>query len=127
MKTKKKVAQFKVSTKSCISQFLLITKPMHKLTSQEVNVLSLLLYHYTINKKNFRRDEDLWKYVFDYDTKQKIKDELEMGSAVFQNILSALRKKKVLKDNKVIPLFIPNIEDGDEAFELTFRFILKNG
>lgn len=127
MKTGKKVAVFKTEKKSSILQFLMITKPMHKLTSQEINVLGLIIYEYLINKENFKRDEDLWKYVFDYDTKQKIKDELNMGNPVFQNILTSLRKKKVLQNNRVVPLYVPNIEKNDEAFELTFRFIFKNG
>ena len=127
MKTSKKVAVFKVNLENCIMQFLMITKPMHKLTNQEINVLGALLYQYIVNKNNFKREEDLWKYVFDYDTKQKIKDQLDMGNAVFQNTLTSLRKKKVLVDNKVVALFIPNIENNDEAFELTFRFIIKNG
>ena len=127
MKTSKKVAVFKVNLENCILQFLMITKPMHKLTNQEINVLSALLYEYLLNKQNFKREEDLWKYVFDYDTKQKIKDKLDMGNAVFQNILTALRKKKVLVDNRIIALFIPNIEKTDEAFELTFRFLINNG
>lgn len=125
MKTGKKVAQFKVDLRNCILQFLMITKPMHKLTNQEINVLGYLLYEYLSNRSNFKREEDLWKYVFDYDTKQRIKDRLDMGNAVFQNILTALRKKKVLVDNRIVPLFIPNIDRNDEAFELTFRFILK--
>lgn len=127
MKTSKKVAVFKVNLESCIMQFLMITKPMHKLTNQEINVLGALLYQYLINKPNFKREEDLWRYVFDYDTKQKIKDKIGMGNAVFQNVLTALRKKKVLVDNRIVALYIPNIESKDEAFELTFRFIINNG
>jgi hypothetical protein len=121
----KKIAVFKVNLKSAIKQFLYITKPMHKLTSQEINVLTLILFSYYREQVNFKRDDDVWKFVFDYDNKMNIKKELQMGNAVFQNTLTALRKKNVLKDNKVVPVFRPNIKQGDKVFELTFRFELN--
>ena len=96
----KKIAVFKVGTKKAIEQFLLITKPMHKLTNQEIKVLTLMLYIYHQEYTNFARDEDRWKYIFDYETKNKIKEELGINNPVFQNILTSLRKKGVVKDNK---------------------------
>lgn len=125
MKLAKKVAVFKTNRLSCVKQFLHVTRHMNKLTVQEINVTSLIINEYLNNKKNFRRENDLWKHVFDYDTKLKIREELKMGNPVFQNILTALRKKNVVKDNRVIPLFIPNIEPTDEGFELVFRYIFQ--
>ena len=67
----------------------------------------------------------LGKFVFDYDTKLKIREEIEMSNPVFQNILTSLRKKKVLKENRIAPYYLLGIKEEDEAFELIFRFNLK--
>jgi len=121
----RKQANFKASTKECILSFLTITKSMHKMTDQEIKILTLFLFYHNKEKKNFARDKDLWKHIFDYDTKLKIREELEIGNAVFQNILTSLRKKKVIKNNQIIPYFILNIKEEDEAFELIFRYKLN--
>lgn len=123
----KKIAIRKVSKKRAIEEFLMITKPMHRLTTQEIKVLTLILYIYYNEEENFKREEDRWKHIFDYETKNNIKDELNISNPVFQNILTSLRKKGVLENNQVLPKFRPNILKGDEVFELTFRFELING
>jgi hypothetical protein len=95
------------------------------MTDQEIKILTLFLFYHNKERKNFAREKDLWKHIFDYDTKLKIREELEIGNAVFQNILTSLRKKKVIKSNQIIPYFILNIKDEDEVFELIFRYKLN--
>lgn len=121
----KKQATFNTTMRGCIEGFLGITKPMHKMTEQEMKVVALFLYYYNKDKKNFVRDIDLWKHLFDYDTKLKIREEIGVSNPVFQNILTSLRKKKVIQDNKITPYYLLNIREDDEAFELIFRFNLK--
>lgn len=121
----KKQATFTTTIKGCIEGFLNITKPMHHMTNQEIKVVALFLFFYNKEKDNFAREADLWKFVFDYDTKLKIREEIEMSNPVFQNILTSLRKKKVLIDNRIAPYYLINLKKEDEAFELIFRFNLK--
>lgn len=105
-------------------QYLTITKPLNGLRPKEIDVLSLLLYYNHVEKENFKRDEDRWKRVFSYETKMKVKEELEIKDYTLQNILSSLRKKKAIINNQITNYFIPKIEDN--TFRLVFEFSLAN-
>lgn len=122
---KRKQANFKTSYKGCFEGFLNLTKPMHKMTDQEIKVVTLFMYHHYKEKHNFSREEDLWKFLFDYDTKLKIREEIGVSNPVFQNILTSLRKKKVIVNNRLAPYFMLNLEPEDRDFELIFRFHLR--
>ncbi len=121
----KKQATFKTSVMGCIEGFLNITKPMHKMTEQEIKIVTLFLYYYNEEKSNFAREADLWKHLFSYDMKLKIREKLGINNPVFQNLLTSLRKKKVIQDNKISSYYLLNINADDEAFELIFRFNLN--
>ena len=105
-------------------QYLTITKPLNGLRPKEIDVLSLLLYYNHVEKENFKRDEDRWKRVFSYETKMKVKEELEIKDYTLQNILSSLRKKKAIINNQITNYFIPKIEDN--TFRLVFEFSLAD-
>ena len=127
MNNKGKFIKIPVNEKSIFKSYLSLTKPLNKLGPKEIDVLSLILYYNHIEKPNFRKDEDRWRKVFDYDTKMKIKEELDMKDYSLQNILSSLRRKKVVQNNVVMPYYIPNF-DGSNSFRLVFSFELnKNG
>lgn len=119
---KKKVVTIPTSLKNVLKQYLVITKPMNKLRPKEIDVMSLLLYYNILEKPNFVRDDDRWKKIFDYDTKLKIKEELEIEDYTLQNILSSLRKKGAIKDNKIQDYYIPDIDTKTENFMLIFNF-----
>jgi hypothetical protein len=112
------------SRKLIYKQYLTITKPLNGLRPKEIDVLSLLLYYNYKEQDNFKRDEDRWKRVFSYETKMKIKEELEIKDYTLQNILSSLRKKKAIINNQITNYFIPKIED--DTFKLVFEFNLSN-
>lgn len=125
-KSRGKLVKIPVTTKSLFKSYLSLTKPINKLGPKEIDVLSLILYYNHIEKPNFKRDEDRWRKVFDYDTKMLIKEELEMKDYSLQNILSSLRRKKVVKNNVVMPYYIPDI-DNSNTFKLVFQFNISNG
>lgn len=125
-KSRGKLVKIPVTTKSLFKSYLSLTKPINKLGPKEIDVLSLILYYNHIEKPNFKRDEDRWRKVFDYDTKMLIKEELEMKDYSLQNILSSLRRKKVIKNNVVMPYYIPDI-DNSSTFKLVFQFQISNG
>lgn len=104
-------------------QYLTITKPLNGLRPKEIDVLSLLLFYNYMEQDNFKREEDRWKRVFSYETKLKIKEELDIKDYTLQNILSSLRKKKAIINNKITSYYIPSIE-GDN-FKLVFEFKLN--
>lgn len=114
--------------KGLMKYWLQFTQPFHNLTNQQQDVLSLLLYHYFKLKKDVKNDKLLWKMVFDYDTKSKIKKELnDLPDYTLQNILSTLRKKNVIKNNKIINTYIPKIESLKEnKYALIYVFNIKD-
>ena len=105
---------------------MLLTKPINKLRPKEIDVMALLLFYYISEKPNFKREEDVWKKVFDYETKIEIKDELELPDYIFQNVLSTLRKKKALIGRKIHPNFIPDVNNETKSFKLSYNFIIHD-
>ena len=59
--------------------------------------------------------------LFDYDTKMLIKQELNIKDTVFQNTLTSLRKKNVIKDNKIINAYIPEVDSKATSFKVIFN------
>ncbi len=119
-----KQALIKTNVKNFFNHWLVLTRPLHKLKQQEISVLALLLYHYFEFKKDITNDELAWKLTFDYDTKVKIKNELNIKlDQSINNILYSLRKKKIIIDQSISKSFIPNIDlNKDNNFSLIFKF-----
>jgi len=121
-----KIASINLHLKTFFFRYVDFTAPFHKLAKQHRQVLSLLLYyHYTFGK-DITNNKILWKTIFDYDTKLLISEELEMNSQALTNILSQLRKKKVIMDNQVAPVYIPNLSRDAKQFVMTFNFNIIN-
>lgn len=117
-----KVANLNVPLKQLFIRWLEITRAFHKLSNQEQQVLALLLYYHYILKKDITNNKILWKMVFDYDTKLKIKEELDMNDNIFQNKLTELRKKNIIKNNEINPYFIPDLSLDSKNFKVIFNF-----
>lgn len=122
-----KQANINVTIKDFFYKWVKLTKPFHNLPKQSQDVLALLLYHYYNYSKDITNNKILWKMVFDYDTKLLIKDELGIKDQGLQNVLTKLRKKGVIKDNRIIKLFIPDLEKGSNNFKIIFNFTIVNG
>lgn len=116
-----KIANINVKLKNLFLRWLELTVMFHKLTKKERQVLALLLYYHFTLKKDITNPKILWKLVFDYDTKMKIKEELNMKDASFQNCLTALRKKNVIKDNMIVPTYIPELEVSSKSFKIVYN------
>lgn len=123
----KKVAKLNIKLKDLFFRWLDITKTFHNLNKQQQQVLALLLYNHYMLKKDITNEKILWKLVFDYDTRVKIREDETFGEKglngnSFENILSSLRKKKVIVDNKVSPAYIPDLTLGSKEFSILFAF-----
>jgi len=121
-----KIVNINTDLKNLFKHYLFITKPLNKLRPKEIDVLALLLYYNYLEIPNFKRNEDRWKRVFDYSTKLQIREELEIEDYTLQNVLSSLRKKKVIVNNVITDYYIPKI-DATNNFQLVFNFNIKNG
>lgn len=117
-----KIANLNVTLKNLFFRWLDITKSFHKLNNQQQQVLALLLYYHYVYRKETTNNKILWTIVFDYDTKMKIKEELNMNDNSFQNILTNLRKKKVIIDGEISSLFIPDLDLNSKNFKVIFNF-----
>lgn len=116
-----RIANIKTTFKSLFKQWLLLTKSMHKLTPNEIDVLSLYLYYFYVYKEDIKNEGFLWKILFDYETKLKIRDELNIDDGTFQNIMTAFRKKQVIVDNKINPKYIPILNTKEKSFKIIFN------
>ena len=128
-----KLASLNITLKDLFFKYLNVTQAFHKLNNQQQQVLALLLYYHYTFKKEVTNDKILWKLVFDYDTKLKIREDAVFGekglnNSTLQNILTILRKKNIIKDNKVNDVFIPELELKSKNFKIIFNFnIIDNG
>ena len=117
-----KQANINIHLKDLFYRWLSITSDFHSLTKQQKKVLGLFLYHHYKLKQEITNNKILWKLVFDYDVKRQIKEDLDIKDSVLQNVISKLRKDKIIQDNKITPSFIPELEKGSKNFKVIFNF-----
>jgi len=119
------IASFPVTYKQLFTYWLVVTKLLHKLTDKEIDLLAILLYKRMELSKDITNEKYLNKVLFDADTKKELEKELDVNNLRIQNILSSLRRKNVITDNRINPKFIPNIEHGAKNFRIVFNFEIK--
>lgn len=126
MKNLKSVS-INVKEKDLFTRWLDFTKPFHKLRKQPQQVLALFLYYHYKFSKEITNEKVLWKIVFDYETKAKIKEELGIIDASLQNVMTYLRKKNIINDNRINPAYIPNLEKDAKTFKIEYNFNIVDG
>jgi len=117
-----KQANINVTLKQLYRQWLQITKAFHGLTKQQQSILALFLYYHYKYKQQITNEKILWRTVFDYDTKLKIKEELGISDPVLQNNLTKFRKKGVIQKGRIVGTYIPALEKGSKNFKVIFNF-----
>ena len=101
------------------------SSPLDNLRTKEIEALSLLLYYRYELSRDISSPETVNVVLFSTQTRSKIREDLGgMSQKVFNNLLTSLRKKEIIKDgNKINHVLIPNMtEDG---FKLVFDFEVK--
>lgn len=111
--------------KSIFRYWLEFLKPYHKLRQKEIEALSLMLYYRYELSRDIKDMEMVDMILFSTQTRSKIRADLgDMGQKVFNNLLTSLRKKKIItKDNKINHVLIPNM--SEDGFKLMFDFEVK--
>lgn len=119
-----KVANIKIDKKQFFYKWVEFTQPFHKLRKRSQETLALLLYHHYELSSVIKNNTILWKQVFDYDTKVKIMTEMGIPQSGLENLLTELRKceAKVIVNNQIQPVFIPNIDRDTTDFTLKINF-----
>lgn len=112
------------SEKNLFVYWLEFLKPYHKLANKEIEALGLMLYYRHELSKEVSNEDLVDKLLFSSDIRQKIKTDLGgMKNGVFNNLLSTLRRKKVLSTkNKITSSLIPNKDPMSKEFSLVFNF-----
>lgn len=100
-------------------------EPFHKLTGREIDVIAAFVKERYELSKVIQNTDILDKVTMSEDTKKKIRDDLQIKTPHFQVIMSNLRKRKLIIDDKINPRFIPNVEEGATSFRLILDFELK--
>lgn len=128
MKTNVKSLNVNVHLKSMFKYWLEITSSFHKLTNQQISVLALLLYYHHELSKEITSNKILWKMVFDYEIRDKIRKELDIADAGFQNVLTSLRKKNIIVNNQIVTTYIPKLNlKESKNFRVIFNFNIIDG
>lgn len=96
----KKTIKFKVDRVKMFRLYVGIMNPFLKLSNREAEALARLL---DLNYK-YRSYSDpvKWKLVFDKENRKKIYTEMGISVHQFNNILSSLRKKKLLLPGNIL-------------------------
>ena len=100
-------------------QYLEYLNPVLRLRGKELDVLSELLYHNDDLKSI--PTEYRWKVIFEHDIKMKIVSKLKISEATLNNNFSALRKRKILVDNRIINTLLIYPDDSTKII-FDFKF-----
>lgn len=116
------IATFKTKSSALFKYWLQFTQPLHGLTGKHLDTVAFLLYKRYRLSNSISDDKYLNKILFDVETKEQLSEELNIKVSRVHNILSSLRKKKIIIDNKINPKFIPNVSTNASNYKLIFNF-----
>lgn len=105
--------------------WFLILKPLHNLSNKEC-ILASKLYKYRDELKEVILDKEILDTTILSDTyRKKIIEEMDITMIHFQVLLTSLRKKNVIIDNRLNPKFIPHIKDSELSLLIRFEIPVK--
>lgn len=105
--------------------WFLILKPLHNLSNKEC-ILASKLYKYRDELKEVILDKEILDTTILSDTyRKKLIEEMEITMIHLQVLLTSLRKKNVIIDNRLNPKFIPHIKDSELSLLIRFEIPVK--
>lgn len=118
----KKVITINTDLRKFFRQYLEVTSPFHNISPRECDVLAEFMYFnylYSEYPDKLRR-----KAVFDYDTRQQMRDQLGITSQMtFNNYIKHLRKKGAIKGQDISEEFIVK---PSKDYALIYNFKIKD-
>jgi len=100
-----------------------ILKPIHHLSNAELKLLAeFCRVRYEYSKKISDQDM-LDQFLFSADTKNMVRENLNMPSSSFQVSMSKLKKAKIIVDGKINPRLLPKITN-EKDYKLLLYFDL---
>lgn len=109
---------------SLCEQWLKLTRELHGLSEGEMMLAAKFLDKRIELKEKITDDDLLDEYLQSTKVRQSIKEAANVkNSAVFQNMMSNLRKKRFFVDgDKINKAFIPNITGDSKFFKVEIIF-----
>ena len=115
------IQSFKVSKEKFFKMWLMILQPFLKLRNKELDVVAKLLYHRYLISLEVKNKEMLDDLLFSTKMKKQIILELGIPEYAYNNILTPLRKKKIIIDNSINKQIIPVISEPFGNFKLIYN------
>lgn len=100
-------------------------RPIHNLTTKEIEVTSALLKRRFMLSRVVKDQDILDQVLFNDESKSIIKKECGISTTYYQVLIGALKRKKIIINNKFNPKYIPNLINGDQ-FKLLLLFDLQH-
>jgi len=119
--------------KKFFKQYIEVLQPILRLRRQEVDTMSELLYQEYKYKDVPKEIKD--KLINHPDTRREMRKSINISVGSFNNILSVLRKKKLIEGVYVNKNFRPNIKvvkdktnnEDVQVCEILFKFVINYG
>lgn len=124
-----RVQTFKVDVEKFFIMWLTILQPFLKLRNKELELLARLLYHRYLISLEVKNKEMLDELLFSTKMKKKILEELNMKECDYNNLLSSIRKKKIVIGKAINKSIIPVINEPFDNYKLVYNFdiVKENG
>jgi hypothetical protein len=95
-----------------------IMNPFFNLAPSERKTLALIVNEYYKNLSKVKDKEIAWKLAMDYDAKTRAREDLgDISFNSHANILTSLRKRGILVNNRVVSPYLANLDK-----EICFKF-----
>jgi len=114
-----------VSLENFFRMWLIILQPFLKLRNKELELLDKLLYHRYLISLEVKNKEMLDELLFSNKMKKQIMKELNLPEHGYNNLLSSLRKKKIINDKSINKQVIPVITEPFTNFKLVYNIDIK--
>ncbi len=115
----------KSNNKQLIQDYVRIIGIVFKLTPREINVVSGIATLYYSNKhKVVKAGKDIYRFIMSQPARKAIRKQYNLSEASFNNTITALRKKNVIKGERLHPIFTQLIMK-DNVVELTFKLTIN--
>lgn len=118
------VKSIRTDKRTLFMYWLKFLQPYHKLANKEMEALSALLYYRSELSKEISNEDIVDKLLFSKETRSQVREDLGgMKAGVFNNLLTALRRKNVItSENKIMKALVPRMDAGSNEFKLIFNF-----
>ena len=120
------VQTLKTSEQTFFLVWLKILQAYLKLGKQERLVLSRLLYHRYKLSHEIKNKSIVESTLMSTQIRKQIREELGMDTASFNNTLTALRKKRLIVNNKINNKIIPKVDPNFKSFKLIYNIEIEN-